>query len=60
MCRLARQMEQAGKSVEEIVQYLEGIREKVLITLTLDTLEYARRSGRVGTLSAALASVLNV
>ncbi|MFM8874897.1 MAG: DegV family protein, partial [Anaerolineae bacterium] len=30
------------------------------VVLTLDTLEYARRSGRVGTLSAALASVLNV
>ncbi|MFZ5878437.1 MAG: DegV family protein, partial [Chloroflexota bacterium] len=31
-----------------------------MIILTLETLEYARRSGRVGTLSAALASVLNV
>jgi len=60
MCRAARQMERAGKSLEEILQYLEDVREKVLIILTLDTLEYARRSGRVGTLSAALASVLNV
>ncbi len=60
MCRTARQMERAGKSVEEIVQHLEALREKVLIILTLDTLEYAKRSGRVGTLSAALASVLNV
>jgi len=60
MCRAARQMEQAGKSIEEIIQYLEDVREKVLIVLTLDTLDYARRSGRVGTLSAALASVLNV
>ena len=60
MCRAARQMERAGKSLEEILQYLEDVRGKVLIILTLDTLEYARRSGRVGTLSAALASVLNV
>src|SRR5690606_10094992 len=60
MCRAARQMERAGKSVDEIVKYIEGIRGKVHIILTLDTLEYARRSGRVGTLSAALASVLNV
>ena len=60
MCRAARQMERAGKSVEEIVQYIESISEKVQIILTLDTLDYARRSGRVGTLSAALASVLNV
>lgn len=60
MCRAARLMERAGKSVEEILQYLEAVRGKIQIILTLDTLEYARRSGRVGTLSAALASVLNV
>ena len=60
MCRAARQMERAGKSVEEIVHYIESISGKVQIILTLDTLDYARRSGRVGTLSAALASVLNV
>lgn len=60
MCRAARQMERAGKSVEEIVQYIESISDKVQIILTLDTLDYARRSGRVGTLSAALASILNV
>jgi DegV family protein with EDD domain len=60
MCREARKMDRAGKSVEQIVAYLEGIRERVRIILTLDTLTYARMSGRVGTLSAALASVLNV
>ncbi len=60
MCRAARQMERAGKSVDEIVKYIESVKGAVLIILTLDTLDYARRSGRVGTLSAALASVLNV
>jgi DegV family protein with EDD domain len=60
MCRAARQMDRAGKSVDEIVSYLESIRNQAHIILTLDTLDYARRSGRVGTLSAALASVLNV
>jgi DegV family protein with EDD domain len=60
MCRTARQMERAGKNVDEIVRYLESIRNQVYIVLTLDTLEYARRSGRVGTLSAAMASLLNV
>jgi len=60
MCRAARQMERAGKSVDEIVKFIEGVRGKTHVVLTLDTLEYARRSGRVGTLSAALASVLNV
>ena len=60
MCRAARLMDRAGKSVEEIVTHLESVREKVEIILTLDNLEYARRSGRVGALSAALASLLNV
>ncbi|MDP1546855.1 MAG: DegV family protein [Anaerolineales bacterium] len=60
MCREARRMERAGKSVDEIVNYVEGIKSKVLVILTLDTLEYAKMSGRVGTMQAALASVLNV
>jgi DegV family protein with EDD domain len=60
MCRAARSMDRAGKSVDQILKYLEDVRNKVHIILTLDTLEYARMSGRVGTLSAALASMLNV
>ena len=60
MCRAARQMERAGKSVDEILAYLELVRDQVRVILTLDKLDYARMSGRVGTLSAALASVLNV
>ncbi|HKI54960.1 MAG TPA: DegV family protein [Anaerolineales bacterium] len=60
MCREARKMEQAGKSIDEIVQYIEDIKYRVRVILTLDTLEYAKMSGRVKTLQAALASVLNV
>lgn len=60
MCREARKMEKAGKSVDEIVNYLEAIKYKIRVILTLDTLEYAKMSGRVKTLQAALASVLNV
>jgi DegV family protein with EDD domain len=60
MCRSARQMERAGKSVEEIVKFIEGVRSQTHVVLTLDTLEYARRSGRVGALRSALASALNL
>jgi DegV family protein with EDD domain len=60
MCREARRMDRDGKSVEQIVKYLEDVRDRVRVILTLDRLDYARMSGRVGTLSAALASVLNV
>jgi DegV family protein with EDD domain len=60
MCREARKLERAGKSVDEIVKYIEAIKNRVRVILTLDTLEYAKMSGRVGTLQAALASALNV
>ncbi len=60
MCREVRKMERAGKSMDDILAYIDNVKDKVQIILTLDTLEYARMSGRVGALSAALASVLNV
>jgi DegV family protein with EDD domain len=60
MCREARKMQRSGRSAIEIVRYLEDVRDRVRVILTLDTLEYARMSGRVGTLQAALASALNV
>lgn len=60
MCREARRMDRNGKSLEQIIEYLEGVRDRICIFLTLNTLEYARMSGRVGTFSAALASILNV
>ena len=60
MCRAARLDERAGKSIEGIIQHLESMRQTGRIVLALDTLDYARMSGRVGTMQAAMASVLNV
>jgi len=60
MCREARKMERAGKKTEEIVKKITGIRERVRAVFTLDTLEYAKMSGRVGALQAAMASIMNV
>lgn len=60
LCREARLAERAGHGADEIVKRLEVLREKIDIFLTLDTLDYARMSGRVGTMQAALASLLNV
>ncbi len=60
MAREARQMERSGAKIEQIVQRMEWISRQVQIILTLETLEYARRSGRVRALQAALASLLNV
>ncbi len=60
MCREARVMDRAGKTPDDIVRTLEGIRERVRAIFTLDTLEYAKMSGRVGAMQAALASLMNV
>jgi DegV family protein with EDD domain len=60
LCRDARLMDRQGNSPEQIVAWIERIRPEISIILTLDTLEFARRSGRVKALQAALASILNV
>ena len=60
MCREARKMERSGRTVEQIVKALEAVRGRIRVYLTLDTLEYARMSGRVGAMQAALASLMNV
>ena len=60
MCREARQMDRDGLPIESILERLDFIRRNITILLTLNTLEYARKSGRVKALQAALASLLNV
>lgn len=60
MCTEARQMERDGKSLSAILKRLEKIRNKMELVFTVDSLKYARMSGRVKHLQAALASLLNV
>jgi DegV family protein with EDD domain len=60
MCREAREMERAGKSLDEIIKRLEHIRSKASFVITLATLKYAQMSGRVGGLRAMLGLMLNM
>jgi DegV family protein with EDD domain len=60
MCREARGLAEAGAPIEEILARMDFIRQHVRIYLTLDRLDFARRSGRVRALQAALASLLNI
>ena len=60
MCKEARQMDRKGTSFAEILKRLDFIRRNMQLTATLDTLKYARLSGRVKYLQAALASILQV
>jgi DegV family protein with EDD domain len=60
MCKEVRQLERAGETIQAILSRLDQIRHSVNIVLTLDTLEYAHRSGRVKALPAALAALINI
>jgi DegV family protein with EDD domain len=60
MCKEVRQLERAGATIQVILARLDVIRQNVNIVLTLDSLEYAKRSGRVKALPAALATLINI
>ncbi len=60
LAREARLMERGGASLDQILKRMDWIGDQTQIILTLDTMEFARRSGRVKALQAALASLLNV
>ena len=60
MCKEARLLERAGVSVKEIVERMKYISRNITVVLTLNSLEYAVRSGRVKALQAAFASLLSV
>ena len=60
MCKEARLLDRAGESIQRIVERMKFISQNITVVLTLDSLEFAVRSGRVRALPAALATLLNV
>lgn len=49
-----------GKSYEEIVAQIPEIQSKIDLYFVPSTMEYLKRGGRIGTLSATIASVLSI
>ncbi len=60
MCKEIRQLEKSEATLQVILTRLNVIRQSVNIVLTLDTLEYARLSGRVKAVQASLASLVKI
>ncbi len=60
MCREAREMDRRGASVDEILERLEKVRDNNQVIFTVDTLDFAQKSGRVQMLEAILATVLKI
>ncbi len=56
----AARMAQAGKSIPEIVQRLEAMRDHVHLYFVLDTLEYLAKGGRVGNAQAFIGTLLQM
>ena len=60
MGREAREMDRNGKAIEEILERLDEIRKTTEVIFTVDSLEFAQKSGRVNMLESVLASVLKI
>lgn len=60
MCREARLLDRLSMPMQAIQERLDFIRQNMAIMFMLDTLEYARLSGRVKALQAAVVSLLNI
>ena len=60
MCREAREMDRAGADLDQIIGRLEEIRDGTEVIFTVDSLEFAQKSGRVKMLESILASVLQI
>ena len=60
MCREAREMDHGGASLEQILERLGTIREGTEVIFTVDSLEFAQKSGRVQLLELIVASMLKI
>ncbi|MCR1899696.1 DegV family protein [Irregularibacter muris] len=56
----AQKLANEGKTRQEILHYLEEQKRKMGIYLTVDTLEYLKRGGRLSTAQAVVGSLLNI
>ena len=60
MAREARELADRGAPIQRIIHRLEEIRDSLHIILSVYSLEFAQRSGRIKAIQAALASLLRI
>ncbi len=56
----AARMARAGKKIDEIMKRLEEMRANQCVVFLVDSLEYAVKGGRVGSLQSTMASLLRI
>ena len=60
LLRAARARLDAGATLTEVAQHIEGLREKVCIKFSVDDMRPLRRSGRLGIVRLSVGTVLNI
>ena len=53
-------MSKEGKSIEDIMDHLENKKKEMYVYLTVNTLEYLKRGGRLSSFQSAIGSVLQI
>ena len=56
----AAELAAAGKTAEEIKEILESVQDRSSIYITLETLKYLKKGGRITPTAAAIGAVLNI
>ena len=60
LCRMGVEMAADGRSAEDIAETLSARARDIIIYLTLDTLEYLKKGGRISGAQAAIGTLLSV
>lgn len=56
----ACEMNEEGKSIDEIIKKLEEIRDSILVLFAVDNLDYLKKGGRLSASKAVIGSVLSI
>ncbi len=56
----AAKMIEEGKDIEEILNTLESLKDKIKVVFSVDTLEYLQKGGRVSMAQATVGNLLNI
>lgn len=56
----AAEMIEKNKSIEEIVDYLEKLKNNIEVLFTVDTLDYLQKGGRISLAKATIGNMLNI
>ncbi|MGE5575588.1 MAG: DegV family protein [Syntrophothermus sp.] len=56
----AAEAARSGRAREEVLQLIKGLRKRVETLITLDTLEYLHKGGRIGAVAAFIGALVNL